>query len=367
MPNEYDRRGPNRGARPQQGAARPYQVRQNVNQHHIPSGHYDPRTTQRVNSAQRSSNRAAGNYHRQQMIYAPCKRRKWPIILALLIIAVIVAAFAISCNAKAQEEQARQQAEQQAAEQAAQQQAEQQAQQQAQQEQQTAATDSELSPLRSAEERMATSTSSNKEKPGRKVCYLTFDDGPSTETPEILKILDEYGVHATWFVIGTRGHLEYVKDIWDAGHQVALHSYSHEYDEDYASVSSYYNGLDKLAEDVEKYLGFKPTLFRFPGGSVNGYNGSIREGLFDEAADRNWHYFDWNVSSGDAESNGVPAEKLVANIKKESEGNNSSCVLMHDTEAKSTTVDALPEIIEYYKSEGYTFDVLTADSYGYHF
>ena len=366
MPNSNDRRNQPTRPRGQQGATRSYQQRQHAHEHHRPSRPYDPRTTQRVNSARRSSSRAAGNYRHQQMIYAPRKRRKWPIILALLIIAVIVAAFAISCNAKAQEEKAQQQAEQQAAEQA-QQQAEQQAQQQQQAEPQTTGADSELSPLRSAEERMATSTSNNTKKPGRKVCYLTFDDGPSTETPEILKILDEYGVHATWFVIGTRGHLEYVKDIWDAGHQVALHSYSHEYDEDYASVSAYYNGLDKLADDVEGYLGFKPTLFRFPGGSVNGYNGSIREGLFEEAADRNWHYFDWNVSSGDAEGNGVPASTIVSTIKKESDGKNSCCVLMHDTEAKATTVEALPEIIEYYKAEGYTFDVLTADSYGYHF
>ena len=73
------------------------------------------------------------------------------------------------------------------------------------------------------------------------------------------------------------------------------------------------------------------------------------------------------MSSGDAGGNDVPTDTIVNNIKTESAGNNSCCVLMHDTEAKNTTVEALPQIIEYYQSEGYTFDVLTADSFGYHF
>ena len=362
MPNTNDRR-PQRPAHP--GASRSYQPRQNANHYHLPTGP-DPRTTQRVNSARRASHRTATSHRRQQMIYAPRKRRKWPFVVALLVIAAIIAVIAVSCNAQAQDT-AQQQEQQEQQEQAAQQQPEAQTTQQEQQVQQQADTGNELSPLRSAEERMATSTSDNKEKPGRKVCYLTFDDGPSTETHKILEILDRYGVHATWFVIGNRGHLEYVKDIWNAGHQVALHSNTHEYGTDYASASAYYKGLDKLAARVKEYLGFSPTIFRFPGGSVNGYNRAVRSDLFDEADSRNWHYFDWNVSSGDASGNNVPASKIVKNIKKESEGKNSCCVLMHDTEAKATTVEALPQIIEYYQSEGYTFDVLTTDSYGYHF
>lgn len=288
---------------------------------------------------------------------------RWPLILIVVALVAIFAITFFACHSghdQAQEPEATQQEQATETTQVQEQQA-------GEAEQTQAASDSELSPLRTEEERKATSTSDNKEKPGKKVCYLTFDDGPSTNTHKILKILDEYGVHATWFVIGTRGHLEYVKDIWDAGHQVALHSQTHEYDIDYANTTNYFKGLDKLAKQVKKYLGFEPTLFRFPGGSVNGYNRAVRSALKAEAKSRNWHYFDWNVGSGDAAGNNVPASKIMKNIKKESKGNNSSCVLMHDTEAKDTTVEALPKMIEYFKEEGYTFDVLTADSYGYQF
>lgn len=297
----------------------------------------------------------------RNMIYAPAKRRKWPFVVIVLALVAMLAFCIHACNAGGQAQ------DQQAADTSTQMSESAQSSSSTEEQASSTATDTELSPLRSEEERKATSTSTNKKKPGKKVCYLTFDDGPSTETHKILKILNKYGVHATWFVIGTRGHLEYVKDIWKAGNQVALHSYTHEYATDYASVSAYYDGLDKLAGKAEKYLGFKPTLFRFPGGSVNDFNRAVRSGLKAEAEKRHWHYFDWNVSSGDASGNNVPASKLIKNIKTESKGNNSSCVLMHDTEAKATTVEALPKIIEYYKSQGYTFDVLTADSYGYQF
>lgn len=326
---------------------------------------------QRSQRAQASGRRpAAQQYPRSSYAAHSLSQRRqpprWPLVLIVAALVIIFAVTFFACHSGGSQDQAQDtQATQQ--EQVEQSTSTQEQQSSTEAEQTQAASDNELSPLRTEEERKATSTSDNKEKPGKKVCYLTFDDGPSTNTHKILKILDEYGVHATWFVIGTRGHLEYVKDIWDAGHQVALHSQTHEYDIDYANTTNYFKGLDKLAKQVKKYLGFEPTLFRFPGGSVNGYNRAVRSALKAEAKSRNWHYFDWNVGSGDAAGNNVPASKIMKNIKKESKGNNSSCVLMHDTEAKDTTVEALPKMIEYFKEEGYTFDVLTADSYGYQF
>lgn len=275
---------------------------------------------------------------------APKKPRLLPIALAIVIVALIVCAVAIvNCSGQGQ-----------------------QAGDAGSGDSQQAQAESPY-PVRSEAERSATSASDNSTKPSEHVVYLTFDDGPSTNTHKILDILDSYGVKATWFVIGNRGHLDYIKDIWDDGNQVALHSDTHEYTTDYKSANAYFSGLDKLSGEVEKILGFKPTLFRFPGGSVNGYDKHIVSDLKNEAASRQWHYFDWNVSSGDAGGNDVPVDTIVNNIKTESAGNNSCCVLMHDTEAKNTTVEALPQIIEYYQSEGYTFDVLTADSFGYHF
>ena len=217
------------------------------------------------------------------------------------------------------------------------------------------------------DKRTATSTSDNRTKPGRKVCYLTFDDGPSENTHKILEILEKYDVKATWFVIGTSGHLDYVKDIWAAGHQIGLHTWDHDYDTVYASDAAFWNSIEKIGDAVAAETGSKPTLIRFPGGSVNDYNRSLYQQLCTEAGEKGYHYFDWNTSSGDASPQGLSADEIYNNVTTDASDNNSSCVLMHDTEAKGTTVEALPRMIEWFKANGYEFDVLQADSFGYHF
>ena len=215
--------------------------------------------------------------------------------------------------------------------------------------------------------RTAASDSDNRTKPGRKVCYLTFDDGPSENTHKILDILAKYDAKATWFVIGTSGNLDYVKDIWDAGNQIGLHTWDHEYDTVYASSSAFWTSIEKIGSAVEERTGAKSTLIRFPGGSVNDYNRSLYQQLCTEAGEKGYHYFDWNVSSGDASPRGLSADEIYANVTGEAADKNSACVLMHDTEAKGTTVEALPRIIEWFKENGYEFDVLCADSFGYHY
>ena len=218
---------------------------------------------------------------------------------------------------------------------------------------------------RSAEERRATSTSANDVKPGPKTVYLTFDDGPSTNTHRILEILDSYGVKATWFVKGDQPQLEYVKDIWDAGNQVAIHTYTHDYKQVYASADAYWSDLHEAGAAIEDYLGFEPTLVRFPGGSHNSFNGGIVDEITDRMARENYHYFDWNVSSGDGGDH--DAQFIADYALDQAEGCHSCCVLMHDSAAKDTTVEALPTIIEWFIDNDFEFDVLLADSYGYHF
>lgn len=73
-----------------------------------------------------------------------------------------------------------------------------------------------------------------------KTCYLTFDDGPSNNTERILDILKENGVKATFFVIGRSSRLELVKREKEEGHTVALHTYSHEYDDVYRSTDAFF-------------------------------------------------------------------------------------------------------------------------------
>ncbi len=197
---------------------------------------------------------------------------------------------------------------------------------------------------------------------GENTCYLTFDDGPSANTPKILAVLAEYGVKATFFVCGT-DKLDYVKQIHAAGHTVALHSYTHTYSQIYASQKAYFADLDKLSAAVEKRIGLAPKVLRFPGGSSNTvsrhYCTGIMTALTGEVQNRGYVYFDWNVDSWDATGNGVPVNTIMSHIRSEGGHHARDVVLMHDSGAKTTTVQALPQIIEFYRAKGYGFAALT--------
>ena len=219
--------------------------------------------------------------------------------------------------------------------------------------------------VRSADERRATSSSTNEEFPGRHVCFLTFDDGPSTNTQRILEILNDYGVRATWFVKGNCGSLEELPSIWEQGNQVAIHTYTHEYEQVYASVDAYWADLHQCGDAIAEQIGHSPTLVRFPGGSVNDFNAGVRGAIIEQMNETGYHYFDWNVSCGDGADH--TADELVGYTIGEADGCHSCCVLMHDSAAKDTTVEALPRIIQYFIDNGFEFDVLLSDTFGYHF
>lgn len=196
-------------------------------------------------------------------------------------------------------------------------------------------------------------------------CYLTFDDGPSDNTNKILDILKEKQVKATFFVVGT-GKLDYIKRIHEEGHAVGLHSNTHVYATIYSSGEAFFNDINVLGDKVEQLIGYRPDIIRFPGGSSNTISKKYQNGIMSRLAElvtqRGLRYFDWNVDSGDAASNSVPARTIVDNIKAGANGKGDICILMHDSGSKHTTVQALPEIIDYLKSQGYVFDTLSQDS-----
>lgn len=202
-----------------------------------------------------------------------------------------------------------------------------------------------------------------------KVCYLTFDDGPSENTLKILKILKKYDAKATFFVIGS-AKLEYLPQIKKAGHAIGLHANNHDYSKIYKSRSAYFADLNKISAKVEKQIGEKVTLIRFPGGSSNSVSKKYKQGIMTDLVTqvkmKGYSYFDWNVDSGDASGHNVPAKTITSNVLTQANKKDSICVLMHDTNAKDTTVKALPDIIEGLKKQGYKFEVLTETSYGYH-
>lgn len=204
---------------------------------------------------------------------------------------------------------------------------------------------------------------------GQKVCYLTFDDGPSENTLKILDILNTYGVKATFFVINS-ADIGYVKNIYEAGHTVGLHTATHNYSQIYASTDAYFNDLQQISDRVESIIGVKPTAMRFPGGSSNKVSAKYCVGIMTDLVslvrERGYSYFDWNVSSGDADSNTPSYTYIRNNVLNSAKNKNSACVLMHDSSVKTTTVQALPEIIEGLTAMGYRFEALTPETYGYH-
>ena len=182
---------------------------------------------------------------------------------------------------------------------------------------------------------------------GHKV-YLTFDDGPGTNTQDILDILEEYDVKATFFVVGEacEKEEEELKKIVEAGHTLGMHSYSHKYSDIYASVDSFAKDLKKQQDYLYEVTGVKSTVYRFPGGSSNTVSDISMKEFAKYLDSQGIRFFDWNISSGDGGSYLFPTETIIDNCTKNIGKYSTSVILMHDSAAKTTTREALPKIIE---------------------
>ena len=188
---------------------------------------------------------------------------------------------------------------------------------------------------------------------GKKV-YLTFDDGPSSNTDQILDILKDYDVKATFFVVGKKDErsVKAYQRIVEEGHTLAMHSYSHRYDEIYESKEAFARDLNSLQEYLYETTGVWPRIYRFPGGSSNTVSKVDMQELIEYLTDIGITYFDWNVASGDAVSRTLPAETIVNNCLSGIEKQKESVILMHDASNKGTTIEALPQIIEAIQEQG---------------
>lgn len=201
----------------------------------------------------------------------------------------------------------------------------------------------------------------NNEKEERKRVYLTFDDGPSNYTGQILDILAENDVKATFFVIGRdKEYYDYYKRIVKEGHTIGMHSYSHVYQDFYKSVDSFGEELNKLNDLIYKVTGTKSSIFRFPGGSSNNVAPLPIENYIAYLNENNINYYDWNSLSGDAVTSGLSPEQLVDNIMNDVSKNKDSIVLMHDLQTTHATVESLQLLIDTLKREGY--EILPIDA-----
>ena len=182
---------------------------------------------------------------------------------------------------------------------------------------------------------------------GTRYVYLTFDDGPSTYTNEILDILAEYDVKATFFVCGKPNakYTEVYKRIVNEGHTLGMHSYSHKYSDIYSSMEAFKADLDKLRIFLYETTGVWSKFYRFPGGSSNTVTKVDIHELIDYLDSSEVTFYDWNVSAGDDRA-GANKDVIYANIVNNVPKFKHCIVLMHDAADKKSTVDALPEIIE---------------------
>lgn len=194
-----------------------------------------------------------------------------------------------------------------------------------------------------------------------KIVHLTFDDGPSQNTPKVLDILDKYDIKATFFVVynDEEPACNYYKEIVNRGHTLAIHTASHNYKQIYASVDAYLEDFNKVYTYVYEQTGVRPTLFRYPGGSTNCLSYSAGPAIMEEMERRGFIYYDWNVSSGDG-GNQATRSSIYDWVTSKAANLNESVVLMHDSGGKGETVAALPSVIETLKEKGCIFKPLTS-------
>ncbi|MGL4740226.1 MAG: polysaccharide deacetylase family protein [Sarcina sp.] len=207
-------------------------------------------------------------------------------------------------------------------------------------------------------------------KGGGKQVFLTFDDGPSsTYTPQVLKILNQYGVHGTFFVLGSQlqstTNQNILKQELMDGNAIGNHSYSHSYSNLYPgnsiNINAFMGEFNKTESMMQSILGsnFNSKVLRMPGGenSRQYYHDKNLPAFKSTLAKNGITSVDWNAENGDATGKTYTSQQLVQNAINQSKGKNHVVLLMHDV--KGNTVQALPQIIQYYKSQGYTFNVIS--------
>ena len=153
-----------------------------------------------------------------------------------------------------------------------------------------------------------------------------------------------------------------MRDIVAEGHTLGMHSYSHKYKEIYSSVEAYLDDMYKMYSQIKEATGVTPTVFRFPGGSINAYNTQINQEIISEMLRRGFVPYDWNISSEDAAATPPSAQVIVSSVSAQAQRVNRGVVLMHDSDYKYTTVAALPELIDTLTEQGFSFSEIKPET-----
>ena len=202
----------------------------------------------------------------------------------------------------------------------------------------------------------------------KKVCYLTFDDGPSNNSEEILDILKKYNAKATFFLIGseiTEEKRPVIERIIEEGHAIGLHSNVHDFDKLYIGVDACVQDFEAQYKTLKEEYGIDTKIFRFPGGSACSYMNGQRQAYIDAMREKGYVGFDWHVSGED--SYGNPTVWSIQKNVFDNIGNyESPIILLHDINIADATVEALLGILEQLHAQGYCFETLEkAEEYLY--
>jgi peptidoglycan/xylan/chitin deacetylase (PgdA/CDA1 family) len=199
-----------------------------------------------------------------------------------------------------------------------------------------------------------------------KVAYLTFDDGPTyVVTEALLDVLKKENVKATFFVVGKEieGKESILKRMYNEGHSIGLHTYSHNFKKIYNSTEDFISEMEKTSDKVKEVTGYAPKIIRFPGGSSKRLNAFI----LDEIHKNNFKIYDWNVNICDGINPSLRISQLIKNSQMIKGNRDVAIVLMHCNFNNKNTIKALPEIIRYYLDLGYEFKTITEDTPEYYY
>lgn len=188
-----------------------------------------------------------------------------------------------------------------------------------------------------------------------KKVYLTFDDGPGSQTGEILDILKKNHVKATFFVTGKEdaSSKKVYQRIVKEGHTLAMHSYSHIQDVIYDSKEAFEKDLKQINRCLYEATGVRTKFYRFPGGSSTQNTSLPIQNFIDVLKKNHYLYLDWNVISPDINNANATKEQVVTGVMQGVDAYDTAVVLMYDVADKPMTVKALPSIIKQIKAKNY--------------
>lgn len=194
------------------------------------------------------------------------------------------------------------------------------------------------------------------------VMYLTFDDGPSKHTQEVLDILKKYNIKATFFVTGENPeYAGLLRTIHEEGHSLGIHTYSHEYEKIYTSEEAYFEDMQMVKDLIKKESGVETFIIRFPGGSSNtvsrNYKDGIMTSLTKAVEEKGYAYFDWNAHNGDGDPS-ITSQQLYAQAMEEIKGKKEVVMLLHDGTGNKNTVESLDAMLSEMVSQGWVFKTI---------